>query len=88
VSFLRLVRVGGVAALVALLFNVSQAMTIAREGRTAPGIGWAVAVVTLLFLVRAIVTEKSRGPEANFEKDTLWGVAAGGVAALFSAFHG
>jgi hypothetical protein len=78
----RLIRIGIVAGVFAALFTGSQAATMAREGETVPGVRWAVGTLSVLFLVRAIVTEWTRGPEDDFQKDILWGMAAGGMAGI------
>ena len=68
-SAVRVLRVVAVAALFALLFNVSQQVTLYREGTTTPGIGWAMGVISTLFSIRAFVSEKTAGPEHNLQKD-------------------
>jgi len=82
----RLLRIAGVAAAVVFLFVQSQRITLAREGGSAPGLAAALGVVSLLFLVRAVVTERARGPESSLEKDILWGLGCGGAGALISLF--
>lgn len=85
---LRLLRIAAVALVLAAAVSYSQQLTLEREGQTAPGIGWALGVLSLVFLVRAAVTERMRGPEASLEKDLLWGLGLGGVAATISIFTG
>lgn len=80
----RLLRIGGIAVAFATLFTLSQAVTAAQAGSNVPGTRWAVGVLTLLFLVRAIVTEWSRGPEENLQKDILWGLAGGGIGGILA----
>ncbi|MBI4515401.1 MAG: hypothetical protein HY699_06250 [Deltaproteobacteria bacterium] len=77
-SALRLLRVAAIAGGLPMLFNLSRLVAAARGDEPVPGIAWALAVVSLLFSVRAVVTEYSRGPEANLQKDLLWGLALGG----------
>lgn len=78
----RLLRIAVIAGALAVLFVSSQAATAARAGETVPGVRWAVGVLSALFLVRAIVTEWTRGPEEDLQKDILWGLGVGGVAGL------
>jgi peptidoglycan/LPS O-acetylase OafA/YrhL len=83
---LRLLRIAGIAAGFWVVFNLSQQATLARQGAAVPGISWAIGVLSLFFLIGAIVTERSQGPEANGRKDLLWGLAAGGIAIVVSRF--
>jgi hypothetical protein len=79
---LRALRIAAVTVVLPLLFTVSQRLSEARGHEPVPGINWALGVVSAIFLVRAAVTERFRGPEANLQKDLLWGVAAGAIAAV------
>ena len=83
---MRLVRIALFAAALPLLFSLSQAIAEARGQSPLPGTSLALGALSLLFLVRAAVTEWSRGPEANLQKDLLWGVAAGGLATILLRF--
>jgi len=83
---LRVLRIAAVAAILIFAFVLSQRITLAREGETAPGLAAALSVLSLLFLVRAIVTEKARGPGPSLEKDVLWGLSLGGIGAVISVF--
>jgi hypothetical protein len=81
VSLFRLVRIVGFAVAFFVAFNVSQAATAARNaGETVPGIGIAIFVLALFFLLGAVVTEKTQGEEMNPRKDLLWGLSSGGLA--------
>ncbi len=80
----RLLRIAVIAGAFAVLFVGSQAATAARAGETVPGARWAMGVLSALFIVRAIVTEWTRGPEDNLQKDILWGLGAGGIVGLIS----
>ena len=82
--FLRALRIAAVAAVLPLLFALSQRVSEARGNPPIPGINWALGVLSVIFLVRAAVTERFRGPEANVQKDFLWGVAAGGIMTILS----
>lgn len=85
-SAVRYVRVTATAALVVFLFVQSQRFTLAREGETVPGLAPALGAISVLLLVRALVTEKVRPPGLSFEKDVLWGLALGGIGATLALF--
>jgi hypothetical protein len=74
----RFARIAAVAVALPFLFRFSHRIGEASGNPEVPGTFWAVGVLSVLFLVRAAVTEWSQGPEANRMKDFLWGVAAGG----------
>jgi len=80
----RAFRIAAVAVVLPLLFGVSQRVSEARGNPPLPGINWALGVLSAIFLVRAIVTERFRGREANVQKDLLWGIALGGVVTIIS----
>jgi hypothetical protein len=80
----RALRIVAVAAVLPLLFSVSQRVSEARGNPPIPGINWALGVLSVIFLVRAAVTERFRGAEVNLQKDVLWGVAAGGFITIIS----
>ena len=75
---LRGLRIAGFAAGLAFLFHLSREAGRALNGEEAPGLLVAIAIVSLLFSVRAVVTEKTMGPDANRTKDFLWGLSIGG----------
>ena len=81
---LRALRIAAIAVVLPLLFALSQRVSEARGQEPIPGINWALGVVSVIFLVRAAVSERFRGPEANLQKDLLWGVAAGGIVTIIS----
>jgi len=81
---MRGLRIGAIALLLPLLFQLSQRVSAARGQPPLPGISWALGVLGALFLVRALVTERMRGPEANPQKDLLWGVSAGCLLTILS----
>jgi len=83
-SALRLLRIAAIAVTLTLLFRLSIRVTEASGGETVPGREWALGALSVLFLLRALATEYSRGPEANFHKDLQWGLAAGGALAILS----
>ena len=81
---LRGLRIAAIAVGFFFIFNLSQHATKVRHGATVPGIGWAIGVLSLIFLVSAIVAERSQGPEDNMRKDLLWGLATGGIGIVLS----
>lgn len=74
----RLLRIAAIAAALPLAFGTSRRVGEASGNPQVPGLFWAIGVLSLLFLLRAVATEWSRGPEDDRTKDFLWGVAAGG----------
>ena len=80
----RALRIAAVTVILPLLFALSHGISEARGNEPVPGINWALGVVSGLFLVRAAVTERFRGPEANVQKDLFWGVAVGGIVTIIS----
>jgi len=81
---LRLSRIVAIAFGLAVLFALSHQVTVASGGEDSPGLSWALGVLSALFLASAIVSERIRGPEANLQKDALWGLAAGGIIVVIS----
>ena len=80
-TFFRLARIVGFAVAFFVAFNVSQAATAARnQGQTVPGIGIAIFVLSLFFLIGAVAMEKTQDEEMNPRKDLLWGLSSGGLA--------
>ena len=81
---LRLVRIAAIAIGFAFIFLLSRQATAARGGEDLPGISWTLGVLSVIFTASAIVSERTRGPEANLQKDFLWGLAVGGVLVILS----
>jgi hypothetical protein len=81
---LRLVRIAAIALGFAFIFLLSRQATAARGGEDLPGLSWTIGVLSVIFTASAIVSERTRGPEANLQKDFLWGLAAGGVLVVLS----
>jgi hypothetical protein len=81
---LRLVRIAAIALGFAFIFLLSRQATAARGGEDLPGISWTLGVLSVIFTASAIASERTRGPEANLQKDFLWGLAAGGVLVILS----
>ena len=82
----RLFRIIAIAVGFFIAFNLSQAATKAREGATLPGMTWTIGLLSMLFLISAIISERTQGPEANGRKDLMWGLASGGIAIVLSRF--
>lgn len=85
---LRLLRIAVVAIALPLLFQLSQEVGKASGQEQVQGLEWALGALSVLFFLRALATEYSRGPEANLQKDLQWGVAFGGVGAIISLVWG
>ncbi len=84
---LRLVRIVGFASLLALAFRLSREASAAWGNEDVPGFTAAVGVVTLLFLVRAMISEFSppKGrPVALHERDILWGISLGAFVTVIA----
>ncbi|MFI5394481.1 MAG: hypothetical protein ACHQ9S_03015 [Candidatus Binatia bacterium] len=81
---LRLLRITTVAFGFAFVFALSRYATAARGGEDLPGISWALGVLSAIFIASAILSERMRGPEANLQKDVLWGLAVGGIITIIS----
>lgn len=79
---LRLLRISAIAVVLPLLFTVSQRVSTAGGQEPVAGLEWALGALAVLFLLRALATEYSRGPEANGQKDLQWGLAAGAVLTI------
>ncbi len=79
---LRALRIAVIAIALPTLFAISQSVSEARGNEPVPGLSWALGVISGLFLVRAIVSERSLAGEEALQKDLLWGVAAGGFLTI------
>jgi hypothetical protein len=89
VAIIRPIRIVAIAVAFFAAFNLSQSVTAARSGgQTTPGIGAAIAVLTVFFVVNAFVTERTQGPELDRRKDLLWGLATGGLGILVHRLAG
>jgi len=81
---LRALRIAALTIALPLLFRLSQRVAEASGNEAVPGVNWALGVFAFLFLVRAAVTEWSRGPEGSLLKDLLWGAGLGAIATIIS----
>jgi hypothetical protein len=79
---LRPLRITVIALGLLCLFTVSQQVSAARGNEPVPGLSWALGALSGLFLVRALVTERTQGAEESLQKDLLWGLAAGGFLTI------
>ena len=79
---LRSIRIAAIAGTLALLFEVSRRAGIARGNGELPGLLYAIGVLAAIFFVRAAATEATQGPEANKQKDFLWGLCLGAVTTI------
>ena len=81
---IRLLRIAAIALGFAYIFALSRQATLARGGEDLPGISWTLGVLSLIFLAGAIVSERTRGAEANLQKDMLWGFTTGGFITILT----
>jgi len=81
---LRLLRIGAIGLGFAGIFALSRQATLARGGEDVPGISWTLGLLSVIFGAGAMATERTRGPEANLQKDMLWGFTAGGIIAILT----
>jgi hypothetical protein len=79
---IRLLRILAVTLGFAFIFALSRQATAVRGGEDLPGISWTLGMLSLIFLASATVTERMRGPEANMQKDLLWGLGTGGLLTI------
>ena len=74
---LRSVRIGTFAIFLLGLFEFSRRVSEKLGNEEVPGLIAAIGVLAVLFSVRAVVSESAMGPEANRQKDVLWGLSIG-----------
>jgi hypothetical protein len=79
---LRILRIGGVAAALAYLFHLSHEAGVQRGNEELPGMSWAIGALSLLFFVRALVTEKTQAGGPSYQRDILWGLTLGGIVTI------
>jgi hypothetical protein len=82
----RYLRIAVVAGALVLLYNLSQQAGEVLGNEPVPGMAWSLGALSVVFLFRAAVTEYGRGPEADLQKDFLWGLGAGGLLAILSRY--
>lgn len=81
---MRALRMLAITVIVPTLFTISQRVNEARGNEPVPGLSWALGAISGLFLVRAIVTERTQGADESLQKDILWGLAAGGFLTILT----
>ena len=81
---IRTIRILGIAALLAFLFRLSQQVSAAWGNEEVGGYSAALGVVSLLFLVRAAVTEYTENKVSEPQKDILWGISLGALVSLLA----
>lgn len=79
---LRFLRIIAIALGFAFVFAFSRYATLERGGQDLPGISWALGVLSAIFTASAIISERTRGPEASLQKDFLWGLAVGCIVTI------
>lgn len=84
----RTVRILGTATLLAFLFRLSQQVAEAWGNDHVAGYNVALGVVSLLFLIRASVTEYAAKNVPMFQKDILWGLSLGAFLSLLTRLLG
>ncbi|HYB97842.1 MAG TPA: hypothetical protein VEC57_01795 [Candidatus Limnocylindrales bacterium] len=74
---IRLIRISGVAGILAFLFHLSREASRARGNDDLPGMLWAIGVLGVLFVLRAVALEILPSRASATEKDVMWGLALG-----------
>jgi len=78
----RILRIFGIATLIAFLFRLSQDVSRSWGNEDVEGYTVAVGVVALLFFVRALATEYAGKDVADAQKDILWGLSLGAFVSM------
>jgi di/tricarboxylate transporter len=78
----RALRIGGIALVLSLLFQLSQAVSAAGGQEQVHGIEWALGAMALLFFLRALASEASGDRRATLQNDVQWGVSLGLVGTI------
>jgi len=84
---IRTIRIVGVAAILAGLFRWSQQLSSSRGEEQVPGYTIALAVISLLLLLRAATTEYAGRNGQNFsewQRDILWGLTLGAFVSMLA----
>lgn len=85
-ALVRAARIAAVAIGLPYALRLSQRVGEASGNPPVEGMEWALGVLAVLFGLRAVATELSRGADAIRLKDLQWGLAAGcAIAALWRA---
>ncbi len=81
---LRTIRIVGIALALASLFQLSRQFSLARGEEQPAGYWVALAVVTVLFLVRAASTEYAGRNISVAQRDLLWGLSLGAFLSMLA----
>jgi hypothetical protein len=84
----RLLRIAVVTVALPVLFEISQRVGEARGNPRLPGVLVALGVLSVLFLLRAFVSEATPGAASSAQRDVLWGLGLGGVVTILSQLLG
>jgi hypothetical protein len=84
----RALRVGAVAVVLPIAFEISQRVGEARGNERLPGVLIALGVLSLLFLLRAAVSEATPGAASPGQRDLQWGLGIGCVVTIVSQLLG
>ena len=76
---MRLLRIAAIAVALPLALPPLQRVADGRRQEPVEGLEWALGALSILFFLRALATEYSRGPEANLPEGPA--VGPGGRAA-------
>ena len=83
-ALVRGTRIAAIAVALPYAVRLSQRVGEASGNPPVEGMHWALAVLAVLFLLRAAASEWSRREEATGLNDLQWGLAAGcALAALW-----
>ncbi|HYC53878.1 MAG TPA: hypothetical protein VEL28_02955 [Candidatus Binatia bacterium] len=74
---IRLVRVSLFAAILAFLFHLSREASRARGIEDLPGMLWAIGMLGVVFVLRAVALEILPTRASATEKDLMWGLGLG-----------
>jgi len=81
---LRTIRIIGTATILASLFRLSQQISQAWGQETVGGYTVALAIVSMLFLVRAAITEFAGREVHVIQRDILWGLSLGAFVSMIA----
>jgi Na+/H+-translocating membrane pyrophosphatase len=85
---IRAVRIVGTATVLAALARLSQQLSEAWGQGTVEGYSVALGVVSLLFLVRALVSEFASDRVSIVQRDILWGLSLGAAISMVARLSG
>lgn len=79
---MRPIRISAITLGTMGLFNLSADASAVRGFAEPEGMTWALAILAVVFLVRAGAAEAARSQASASYKDLLWGLCAGTGATL------